>query len=89
VFLPEIKLLGTPGVSYRWVPGKKALVALETFGGGLKQFVRVDLDNPVKQTLIAFGLGSGILHFDVSPDGKQILYDVVRDNADVVVMDLP
>ena len=29
-----------------------------------------------------------ITNFDVSPDGEQIIFDRVRDNADFVVMDL-
>ena len=27
--------------------------------------------------------------FDVSPDGKQILFDRYRQNSDVVLIDLP
>ena len=27
--------------------------------------------------------------FDVSPDGKRILFDRYRDNSDIVLIDLP
>jgi hypothetical protein len=27
--------------------------------------------------------------FDISPDGKQILFDRIRENSDVVLIDLP
>jgi hypothetical protein len=27
--------------------------------------------------------------FDIAPDGKQIVFDRLRDNADVALIDLP
>jgi len=27
--------------------------------------------------------------FDIMPDGKQIVFDRLRENSDIVVMDLP
>jgi hypothetical protein len=33
--------------------------------------------------------GSGLKEFDVSPDGKQILFDRYRENGDIVLIDLP
>jgi hypothetical protein len=29
-----------------------------------------------------------IFSFDISPDGKQIVFDRVRDSSDIVLMDL-
>lgn len=33
--------------------------------------------------------GFDMKSFDVSPDGKQILFDRFRENSDVVLIDLP
>ena len=33
--------------------------------------------------------GFAMKSFDVSPDGKQILFDRFRENSDVVLIDLP
>jgi hypothetical protein len=33
--------------------------------------------------------GLGMKSFDVSPDGKKILFDRYRENSDVVLIDLP
>jgi len=32
---------------------------------------------------------SGIRGFDITPDGKQIVFDRVRENSDIVLIDLP
>ena len=34
-------------------------------------------------------LGFDMKSFDVSPDGKQILFDRIRENSDIVLIDLP
>ena len=28
-------------------------------------------------------------HFDISPDGKRIIFDRLSDNSDIVLIDLP
>ena len=33
--------------------------------------------------------GSLIQSFDISPDGKQIVFDRLRENSDIVLIDLP
>jgi hypothetical protein len=33
--------------------------------------------------------GESILGFDVSPDGKRVLFERVRENSDVVLIELP
>ena len=35
-----------------------------------------------------FKAGFVIQNFDVSPDGKQIVFDRLRDNSDIVLMNL-
>jgi hypothetical protein len=32
---------------------------------------------------------AGMRTFDITPDGKQIVFDRLRENSDVVLIDLP
>ena len=86
--VPELSLWYM-GDRYRFMPGGKALVVLQgTFS---------------RRNFWMFDLGTGHLRqltdlkpsefdmksFDVSPDGKQILFDRARENSDIVLIDLP
>ncbi len=88
VSVPAISVVYTRGTSYRFLPGEDALIALE--GDFRRQnFFRVDLRSGEQRQLTDLQPGYRIQDFDVSPDGKQIVFDRVRDNADVVLMELP
>jgi Tol biopolymer transport system component len=52
-------------------------------------FWLVDLETGRLRQLTDFGPNSQIWTFDVSPDGKQIVFERYRDNSDVVLIDLP
>jgi Tol biopolymer transport system component len=79
----------TGGERYRFVPGKQEVVYLTGEQSMTNQTFRLlDLttkrvrqlstfDNPITRT------------FDISPDGKQIVFDRLRDNSDIVLIDLP
>jgi Tol biopolymer transport system component/DNA-binding winged helix-turn-helix (wHTH) protein len=87
VLIPAISVVYTRGTSYRFLPGENALIALE--GDFRNQdFFRVDLSTGEHRKLTDLQPGYRVQDFDVSLDGKQIVFDRVRDNADVVVMDL-
>jgi Tol biopolymer transport system component len=88
VSVPAISVVYTRGTSYRFLPGENRLIALE--GDFRRQnFFRVDLCTGEQRKLTDLQPGYRIQDFDVSPDGKQIVFDRVRDNADVVLMELP
>ena len=61
---------------------------LEGTTGNSQNFVRVDLANGERRQLTALKSGSVIQNFDVSPDGAHIVFDRLRDNSDIVLMNL-
>ncbi len=89
--LPEITVT-VGGNRYRFLPGGMALVVLREQGGGMwkQDFWLLDLATGSLRQLTDLRPGTGIMKsFDVSPDGKQILFDRYRENSDVVLIDLP
>ena len=49
----------------------------------------LDLATGQQRQLTKLRPGFDIKSFDVSPDGKQILFDRYRENSDIVLIDLP
>jgi len=84
--LPEI--IVSRGVDhYRFLPGGKKVVAV--LGAYPRQnFWIIDLETGERRQLTNLKPGYSIGSFDVSPDGKQILFAKVQQNADIVLIDL-
>ena len=81
--------MGAPHwTSYRFLPDGKAVIALEGALGSSQNFFRIDLQSREQRRLTDLAGGFTIQHFDVSPDGKRIVFDRVQLNADIVVMNL-
>ncbi|HKA18136.1 MAG TPA: protein kinase [Blastocatellia bacterium] len=84
--LPEI-IVARGGDRYRFLPGGRQLVVL--LGGNLQQnFWLVDLVTGQRRQLTNLKPGYSIGSFEVSPDGRQIIFDRVRQNSDIVLIDL-
>ncbi|NDK37885.1 DNA-binding protein [Pseudoxanthomonas gei] len=70
-----------------FLPGSNALVVLR--GPAHKRdFWRVDLDTGRERQLTDFGSAFAIGEFDVSADGREIIFDQLREESDVVQIDL-
>ena len=78
--------VGTP---YRFMLGGKALVTLQGTAPN-QNFFRLDLETGEQRQLTSFDLKSGsmIQNFDISVDGKRIVFDRLRNHADIVLMNL-
>ena len=83
VSLPEI-LVPYAGNRYRFLPGGKAVVILQH-----QNYWLLDLATGSSRQLTDLRPGFVMKSFDVSPDGKTILFDRYRENSDVVLIDLP
>jgi serine/threonine protein kinase/Tol biopolymer transport system component len=85
--LPEIHVT-MGGNRYRFLTRGNALVLTQSsqrdFG-----FWLFDLATGGLRRLASLRPGREVKSFDVSPDGKLILFDRFRDNSDVVLIDLP
>jgi Tol biopolymer transport system component len=85
--LPEEVWVGNTGDRYRFLPDGKSLVVTQGVLW-LQNFSLLDLATGKQRPLTNLGRQIVMRSFDVSPDGKQILFDRYRENSDVVLIDL-
>jgi hypothetical protein len=52
-----------------------------------QNFFRVDLSTGEERQITDLRAGFEIRDFDIAPDGSRILFDRLRPNSDVVLMD--
>jgi len=84
--LPSL-LVDRVGDSYRFLPGGKQLVV--KLGGFRRQdFWLFDLGTGQVRQLTRLRPGESLHRFDVSPDGKRVLFERVRENSDIVLIEL-
>ncbi len=75
------------GDSYRFLPGGRQVVV--KLGGFRRQdFWLVDLATGQSRRLTRLRPGDSLHRFDVSTDGKRVVFERVRENSDVVLIEL-
>src|SRR5262245_33894346 len=92
--VPAIASLGSGfplafGTPYRFMPGGKTLITLQGTTPN-QNFFGLDLETGEQRQLTSFDRTSGsmVQNFDISPDGKRIVFDRLRNHADIVLMNL-
>jgi len=94
VVMPAITSLGSRfplafGTPYRFTPGGQALITLQGTAPN-QNFFSLDLNTGQQRQLTSFDQTSGavVQNFDISPDGTRIVFDRLRNHADIVLMNL-
>ena len=73
---------------YRFLPDGKGLVFRPT--DAAPDFWLLDLARKTTRQLTHLSdRGGRIQTFDITPDGKEIVFDRIRENSDIVLIDLP
>jgi Tol biopolymer transport system component len=76
------------GDGYRFLPDGRHLVV--KLGGFRRQdFWLLDLTTGERRQLTRLKPGELLHRFDLSPDGKRVLFERVRENSDVVLIEFP
>ena len=55
----------------------------------LQDFWLLDLTTKTTRQLTRLNNSAAMRTFDITPDGKQIVFDRLRENSDIVLIDLP
>ena len=88
--MPRIVVPYTTGTPYRFVPGRRVLIFLKDMMSFRdRNFYWMDLETGRERQLTHLKPGVVIQSFDVTLDGQQIVFDRHKENADVVLINLP
>jgi Tol biopolymer transport system component len=84
--LPDIEVW-RGGERYRFLPDGSALILMQ----GRKppqDFERLDLETMERRVLTRFEPTTTMRTFDITPDGKRIVFDRLREDSDIVLIEL-
>jgi serine/threonine protein kinase/Tol biopolymer transport system component len=88
VTIPTIRVPSGGGGHFRFLPSGKGLVSVQGPSGD-HNFWLLDLDSKKSRQLSRLSSPATINTFDITPDGSRIVFDRVRENADLRLIDLP
>jgi len=88
VTLPPIRVPSGGGGRSRFLPSGKGVVYVQGQSGS-QQFWLLDVATNKTRQLTRLSNPATINTFDITPDGSQIVFDRVRENADIRLIDLP
>jgi len=71
---------------FRFAPNGKLVVLQGEFRA--QDFWKLDLASGARRRLTQLQPGYSVRSFDVSPDGREILFDRVREQSDIVLIEL-
>ena len=72
----------------RFLPDGKGLVYMKSSTNFQVDFWILDLATMQNRPLTRLDDAGTIRTFDITPDGRRIVFDRLRDNADIVMIDL-
>ena len=87
VTLPTIRVAANNGERCRFLPNGQGLI----YAQGLwtpQNFWLLDLTTNKTRQLSRLTNTATIRSFDISPDGKHLVFDRLRENSDIVLIDL-
>ena len=87
VQIPAIQVGFAAATPYRFVPNKNELIYLRPALPN-QYFYWLDLKTGQQRQLADLKQSTQIRNFDISPDGKEIVFTRSQDNADIVLMHL-
>jgi len=87
VELPAIRVSAW-GERVRFLPNGKALVYMQR-GLPAQDFGLLDLVTKKTRQLTHLHNSAAMRTFDITPDGRSIVFDRLRENSDIVLIDLP
>jgi len=87
IILPEI-ILRRLGERVRFLPDGKSLIYMQGLLAS-QDFWLLDLASMKSRPLTRLQNRAAMRTFDVTSDGKQIVFDRLRENSQVVMIDLP
>jgi serine/threonine protein kinase/Tol biopolymer transport system component len=86
--LPKIVVPSGGGGRSRFLPSGEGLIYLQG-PHGVQNFWLLDLTTDKGRQITRLSNPATMNAFDITPDGRQIVFDRVRENADIRLIDLP